>query len=623
MNNTIDSDVVETTDTTNNSTSPVGPAWSRQRGPLTRPDGRICIGRVGAPAQQEATSDKFFFWIPPDALVEKTQLITCESQIAGQQYIFYAIVEEVHRRSRKRDMGNEIDEGDGDLGYIPPFESEGYTYASASILRTEPAVFTPPRERSDVLLAGPAEAGIAYGADEIESARALSVGLIKNGGDRLAGPGVIDLDYLLGVNGGHMNVNGSAGRGTKSSFLLHTNWLLLHKSRQEQRETPSSRHRLRIVPIILNVKNFDLFHIDRWSSRYDSQQHLADWQALGIDDPVPFKNVTFYAAQQPQGDLSLPTGRHSGVKPYSWCLRDIIEKGLLQYLFAESDANDSNFGALVMDIESLLTDEQPANGGNVTRSLRNMDGLTANFQGLLDWVNAQIQTNTLRNHHLGTWRKLHRRLLKIVYESGGVLRRYDQQGNPLDLCKTDTSDPIVIDLAALAGQPELQRFVVATIFRQLVEARTGSNAINGLVYLITIDELNRFAPRGARDPITQLIETVAAEMRSQGIILLGAQQQASKVSEKIIENSAIRVMGKTGSLELGTNVWRFLSASARRKAESLLMNEKLVIQDNFREPMHVRVPFPVWAMNPGEACHDCSDRVPNNDRDDFSDLIDE
>ena len=44
---------------------------------------------------------------------------------------------------------------------------------------------------------------------------------------------------------------------------------------------------------------------------------------------------------------------------------------------------------------------------------------------------------------------------------------------------------------------------------------------------------------------------VAAEMRSQGIILLGAQQQASKVSERVIENAAIRVLGKTGSLELG------------------------------------------------------------------------
>jgi hypothetical protein len=224
---------------------------------------------------------------------------------------------------------------------------------------------------------------------------------------------------------------------------------------------------------------------------------------------------------------------------------------------------------------------------------------------LLEWVDAQIglgdNERRLRSHHPGTWRKFYRRLLKTVYESGGVLRRNDMAGNPLRLARTDTSDPIVVDLAALASQPEMQRFVVATILRQLVEARTGTNAVKGLVYLVTLDELNRFAPRGARDPITQLVEMVAAEMRSQGIILLGAQQQASRVSEKVIENAAIRVLGRTGGLELGAAPWRFLSQSAQRKAERLPLNEKLLIQDNFREPMHVRVPFPVWAMNPREA----------------------
>jgi DNA helicase HerA-like ATPase len=142
---------------------------------------------------------------------------------------------------------------------------------------------------------------------------------------------------------------------------------------------------------------------------------------------------------------------------------------------------------------------------------------------------------------------------------------------------------------------------VATIFRQLVDARTGTKAQPGLIYLVTLDELNRFAPRGASDAITRLIENVAAEMRSQGIILLGAQQQASKVSEKVIENAALRVLGRTGTLELDATVWRFLSASAKSKAAVLQPNEKLVIQDNFREPMHIRVPFPVWAMNPREA----------------------
>jgi len=137
-----------------------------------------------------------------------------------------------------------------------------------------------------------------------------------------------------------------------------------------------------------------------------------------------------------------------------------------------------------------------------------------------------------------------------------------------------------------------------------------------MVYLVTLHELNRFAPKGASDPITKLIETVAAEMRSQGIILLGAQQQASKVSEKVIENAALRVLGRTGTLELDTPTWRFLSASAKSKATVLPLNEKLIIQDNFREPMHVRIPFPVWAMNPREVlsqAENTTDADPDDD----------
>ncbi|MBV9468038.1 MAG: ATP-binding protein, partial [Abitibacteriaceae bacterium] len=136
--------------------------------------------------------------------------------------------------------------------------------------------------------------------------------------------------------------------------------------------------------------------------------------------------------------------------------------------------------------------------------------------------------------------------------------------------------------------------------------RTGSNAIQNLKYLVTLDELNRFAPRGSRDPITRLIERVAAEMRSQGIILLGAQQQASKVSEIVIENAGIRVVGKSGAVELAQPIWRILSDSARRKAETLGLDEKLVVQDNFREPMHIRVPFPTWALNRDESANSSS-----------------
>jgi hypothetical protein len=584
----------------------------------------VCVGRVGAPAQHEATSEKFHFWVPPEALVEKTQLVTCESEIGDRRFEFHALVEEVSRQSGKKSMGSEVDESDGDLTYIPPFESAGFTYASATILRTIPSVFIPPRERSEVLLSGPEQARLAYGADEIT--RSLVAGLIKNGGDYTAGPGLIDRDYLLGLLGGGMNVNGSSGRGTKSSYLLYVNWMLLNEARRQESDEPSDENRLRVVPIILNVKNFDLFYIDRWSSSFVPERHLADWHEVGVSDPAPFHDVAFFAPQQPGSGLPVATGRLEGVEPYSWSLGNIIQLGLFQYLFAEADAHDANFSALILDIENLLTRETVHHDASVDLELRAGILSEPTFGGLLEWVEDQTVASTalhaLPNHHPGTWKKLHRRLIKLLHEGRGVLRRNDPEGNPLNVVRADTSDPIVVDLSALAGVPELQRFVVATIFQQLMEARTGTNRVPGLTYVVMLDELNRFAPRGARDPITQLIETIAAEMRSQGIILLGAQQHASRVSDRVVESAGIQILGRTGTIELNSPAWRGLSKSAQRKAERLPPNEKLVIQDNFREPMHVRVPFPVWAMNPGEVLTH-QGGAHGDDHDDVSGIVDE
>lgn len=562
------------------------------------------IGKVASPPRHEATSEEFCFWVSPGVLVEKTQIVRTDSTVAGCSIRFYGLVKEVYRESRQAHIAEEYDRFDGDVSYEPPYESRGVTYAVVSILRTVPPVLAPPMEGSLVHLGGAEDACKAYNGDEIE--HPMAVGLVRNGGEKFAGPGAIDLDYLLGANGGHLNVTGVAGRGTKSSFLLHVNYLLLYEARQQQRKRPSDPRRLRVVPIILNVKNFDLFHIDRRHRKFDPVVHGPEWRQLKIESPAPFSNVRFYAPQLP-GDSTNPrdTGRpRADVKAYSWSLSDVIERGLLAYLFAEEDVRDPNFGALVLDLEQWLTeDHQDLRTGERSRRLRDIDR-PQTFGELLerfrDWA-TDSTTRPLQNHHEGTWRKLYRRVLKLVLEGDGVLRRDQLHGKPLSLTAHDIQDPSVVDLSSLAAVPSLQRFVVATIFRQLVEDRTGSAAQAGLIYLVTLDELNRFAPRGSHDPITQLIEQVAAEMRSQGIILLGAQQQASQVSARVVENAGLRALGKTGPVELGDPVWRFLNESARRKAGQLLPEDKLLIQDSFREPMLVKIPFPVWALRSEDA----------------------
>lgn len=562
--------------------------------PSALPLDPTALGRVAAPPDHESTSGTFYFWVDRDRGVERTQIVSTESTVAGRVVRFVGVVQEVYRRSRQRDIGEEAARFDGRTAEWPPFDSDGVTYAEVAILRTDPVAHTPPVEQSVVRLATADEAARGYGLDRMR--QRLDIGLLRNGGTAFAGRAAVDLDFLLGKNGGHLNVNGIAGLGTKSSLLLQINWLLLERVRRYRMEMAGDRAPLQVVPVVFNVKNYDLFFLDRWNREYlkDRDQHAADWRTLGVDDPKPFEQIQYYAPQLKGLATPVNVGRADvKVKPYSWSLADVIAQRVFRFLFAEEDIFDPNFGGLVGELEEFLTVE--TNGGP---TLRKEAGIPQTFQELLDWCRGAGKQ--FGDAHAGTRGKLTRRLKYVVQEGDGVLRRHDPIGKPLQMPAGGIPGPIVIDLFGIAATPSLQRFVVAAVFHQLVELRSG-NTVEGLRYLITLDELNRFAPKGSGDPITRQIEVVAAEMRSQGVILLGAQQQASLVSPRVIENAAVRVVGRSGTLELNQEVWRFLSPAARAAAAQLQADEKLLYQPSFREPMLARIPFPPFALNKEDA----------------------
>jgi hypothetical protein len=189
--------------------------------------------------------------------------VTTTSTLGNRTVEFIGLIEEVYRQSRQHDMGEEVDRFDADTSCEPPFASAGFTYAKVTILRTTPVTHAPPTEESEVRLGGRAEAHKGYNIDRIRDENRLSIGRLRNGGTTYAGPAVIDLAYLLGENGGHLNVNGIAGMGAKSSFLLHVIDLLMRWAKRTG--DPGDTVRTQLVPIIFNVKNFDLFFIDRWN----------------------------------------------------------------------------------------------------------------------------------------------------------------------------------------------------------------------------------------------------------------------------------------------------------------------------------------------------------------------
>lgn len=558
----------------------------------------LALGRVAAPPEHESTSGVFYFWVDRARSVERTQIVSTKSTIAGREVKFIAIVLEVYRRSRQRDVHEEAARFDGSTNTSPPFDSEGVTYAEAAILRTEPVAHTPPTEESPVFLATAEEAGRGYGLDKMGDR--LDIGLLRNGGTEFAGRAALDLDFLLGKNGGHLNVNGIAGLGTKSTLLLTVNWLLLRKARRLKESFPSDPRRLQVVPVVFNVKNFDLFFIDRGNVEFAKleDENRRNWRDTGIDDPRPFEQVRFFAPQG-RGEVMTPVptgGRTTDVKPYSWSLADVIEHGLFKYLFAEEDIGTANLGGLVGEVEEWLTSGPPEKV-----RLRTTEGAPQTFAELLDWFKDNKNDKSFfGDFQTGTKGSFFRRLKYVVNEGNGVLRRTQPKGNPLVIPGAGQDGPMVIDLNGIGRTPSLQRFVVAAVFNQITDHQTAKQVAN-LKYLVTLDELNRFAPRGSDDAITRLIEQVAAEGRSQGIILLGAQQQASLVSTRVIENAAVRAIGRSGSLELGQDVWKFLGTSARSAAAQLQPEEKMLYLPSFREPMLAKIPFPPFALSESDA----------------------
>jgi hypothetical protein len=601
--------------------------------------GATPIGRVASPLHAEATSVRCFFWVPDGTLVEKTQIVRTTSEIAGQTVTFYGVIEEVYRRSRRKSMDEEVDVFDGDIDFEPPFASEGVTYAEATILSSDPPYLTPPREQSVVYLGSREDAARAYGfdqmAEELHGVRtdwSLPVGLVRNGATRTVGVARIDLRDLIGERAGHLNVTGQAGRGTKSSFLLVLVRALTHAASALDSGV-ANRPPFSPRPVVFNVKGNDLMYIDLPNRLLTMEQRERWTDEMGIP-AHPFAMARFVAPcrltngrlNQKEPRVARPVPPERMAKTYYWTLADVVRFGLWPYLFSDAAQTSETLMAMVDHVLGLIAEDVPAKGAHPAGlKLREPDKGTnslyrvpQSFKELRDWLKDALRDkdHAARDggiHAFGTCRALLSRLGLVLDQEGRtIFFDGEGEGRPLDVtgddawtgkdersAKRPTSDPIVIDIADLPA--ELRRFVVAAVLDQ-IKTRQMAQRPPGRTYFLVLDELGIYAPRGARDPITKLFEHVAAQLRSQGIILLGAQQHASQVSETIFGNSEFKVLGATSAVELESPTWnRLLTAAQKDRALKLRPEEKMVLTP--RGWMNVVVPFPAWAMKESEIGH--------------------
>ena len=89
---------------------------------------------------------------------------------------------------------------------------------------------------------------------------------------------------------------------------------------------------------------------------------------------------------------------------------------------------------------------------------------------------------------------------------------------------------------------------------------------------------------------------------------IGAQQTASEVERRIVANSAIRVVGRLDSAEAARGEYGFLPPVQRQRATIIKPGTMLVCQPELPIPLVVQFPFPAWATRASEAARPALDR---------------
>ena len=545
----------------------------------------MTVGRVLG--TDESTPLEFWVAVAPGQQLQLDDVVAVDRRLPdGTDVAIYGIVGQV----RARHEGARFD-SDVFLiarGVLPAETSEA---AMVQVTRIVPETFVPPLPGTPVRRATGAERDEALDLAGVE--RRLPAGLTRDG-ERVD----LDVDFLDGTKGAHVNIAGISGVATKTSyatFLLYS----LFNSGVLGAETTNT------TALIFNVKGEDLLFLDHANTRLDADQR-GRYAPLGLP-AGPFRSVGILAPPR-RGDANATpqTGqRITGVRPLYWTLHDFCAQGLLPFLFADAEDERQQYTIVVQSVAAQL--RQAASTPSPDGAVR-IEGTTCRtFADLIDAIEAKLipadpdepvdQRWTGRAVGAGTINAFVRRLASARRHVEHLVRADTAEAahHALDLARHQVT---VVDLHLLHDRAK--RFVVGVVLRQAFDAKEASGVARPLQFVV-LDELNRYAPRDSSSPIKEILLDVAERGRSLGMILIGGQQTASEVERRVVANSAIRVVGRLDSAEAGRDQYGFLPVVQRQRATILKPGSMFVSQPRLPVPVLVEFPFPAWATRSAEA----------------------
>jgi DNA helicase HerA-like ATPase len=535
---------------------------------------------------EDATPLEFWVGIRDEAYLQLDDVVMVRTDVPGAGPLRVSGVVDMVR-ARHEGSRFDTDVFLADQGLLPVELARAAHVVST---RFEPELYVPPVPGDDVLRVTEAERDEALYFDTMEER--LVAGVARDGL-----PIYIDLAFLDGRRGAHVNISGVSGIATKTTYASFLLYALFHSD-------VLGNERANTKALIFNVKGEDLLFLDQPNARLDDEQR-ALYTRLGLP-AGPFESVGLWAPIRRGSDVAVPdTGsRQEGVRAYFWTVRDLVRDRLLRFLFAEEGDERSQIADLVSRVEQHLdraAEDVPDHPGSlrITDPL-DQQRLVHSFDDLCELIAEHLEDEHSRWRGYissGTVSAFLRRLDSARFHCGHLIKGRDAadiERHRIDWRERQVS---VIDIHNLHDRAK--RFVVGVVVKKLFEAKETAGTARPLVFLV-LDELNKYAPREGWSPIKEVLLDIAERGRSLGLILIGAQQTASEVERRVVANSAIRVVGRLDTAEAQRAEYGFLSAPARQRAAILKPGSMLLQQPQIPVPLQIRFPFPSWATRAAE-----------------------
>ncbi len=542
------------------------------------------VGRVLG--TQDAMPLEFWVAVEPGQYLQLDDVIEVVTNLPdGSEIRLFGVVDLV----RARHEGARFD-SDVFLvveGVLPALVSQA---AHVKVTRVEPEIFVPPLPGREVRRATGASRDQALFFDAME--RRLPIGLSRNGE-----PVYANLDFLDGSRGAHASISGISGVATKTSyatFLLHS----LFTSGALGAEAANTH------ALVFNVKGEDLLFLDQDNGRLREEDRAA-YAKLGLP-AERFESVQILApVRKGSAERLAATGsRGEGVQSFFWTVRELATERLLRFLFAEAEDSGSQLSFVVDRIEAKLAAAAAEKGDARDpwieiegERIDGFDTLVEVLTGREEGQEYSLADAWSRPAAPGTVAAFERRLHAAAKHVAHLIRGKDVGKREAHLLDWRRKQVSVVDIHALHDRAK--RFVVGAVLKRMFEEKESLGTSRPLVFVV-LDELNKYAPRDGGSAIKEVLLDISERGRSLGIVLLVAQQTASEVEGRIVQNAALRVVGRLDPAEAERAEYGFLTAAARGRASILKPGTMIVMQPEIPTPLLVRFPFPAWATRKSE-----------------------